>query len=490
MGLISKELVWFVPFVLAGAAGLVAVRFLLPRVWAVARHTLAEALRLKIAVFFIVLMVLGFVAATTTEGDGTVSGRIQSFLVYSTTLVGLLLALLSIFLSRSVSEELVGRQMLVLMTKPLPRWQYLTGKWLGVTLLNTLLLALTGTGIYLTVRVMAAQPPLNEYDAARLEHEVMTARHVVPFELPRDVFRRETDLLFKRNMEEGRYDGIDGFDPRAERDRLYKYVEGRWRNVPFGQYRDFRFSNVLCERDPETFIQVRYKAQANTFPPDEVLRTRWIAGDPSRGTRLQTQDRRDVRGRFHTVPFSADTVAPDGTLNVRVVNVNPFYPEEPQFDYILHFEGLRGVEVFFRVGTFEGNLLRALLIVHCKLMFLTAVALLFVTVFSFPVACLCSVTIYVLAAVRGYLKDALGFLEEGSVVTVFKTVFTGVLKVLYLVIPDFAAYNPTETLADGRNVTLAWLLLAVLYLVIIGTSAAMLIACLLFHRREVSEVSV
>ncbi len=268
-------------------------------------------------------------------------------------------------------------------------------------------------------------------------------------------------------------------------------VESRWRNVPVGDYRDFEFKDVLCDRSPGNVIQLRYKAQANIYPPDEILRTLWVAGNPDKGTEVSQLRRADVYGRFHTIPFPASVVAKDGTLRVRFVNVNPYpYPDHEQYDNMLLFEGKRGVEVLFAVGSFGGNLIRALLMILCRLMFLTAVALLFSTVFSFPVACLCSFTVYVLATIRQFLDDALDFLSGDAALEGFKAVFSGLLRVLYLMIPDFARYDSVELIADGRNVTLMWLIQANLWLVAIGTSLVMLLACLLFYRREVSEVSV
>jgi hypothetical protein len=560
---VIKELVWLVPLLVVVGGGLALVRQLLPRVWAVVRHTLAEAIRMKVAVLFFVLMLLGFWGATRTQGDGTVSGRVQSFLVYSLTSVGILLSLLSIFLSRSLSEELVHRQILMLMAKPLPRWQYLFGKWLGIVLLDAALLTLTGAGIYVTVRLyLARQTPLNVYDASRLQNEVLTARHATPFEVPRQDFDREVNRLYEWNLEEGIYDRRTELDPAKEKQLLRRYVEARWRNVPVGTYRVFEFTKVLCDRtsvplfsvdadsgvgseldsgvlpaslrrefvdhgdplseyahvsiedpgrswmiadsgqayyvaDTETelavsrgpMVQIRYKAQANRYPPDEILRTQWIAGNPEKGTKVYRQPRRDTFGRYHAIPFPADAVAEDRTLTVTCVNINP-YPGEEQFDNMLVFEGDRAVEVLFEVGSFGGNLMRLLLLTQCKLMFLTAVALLFATVFSFPVACLCSLTVYVLATIRAFLDDALGFLGAEGAVGLYKTVFPWLLKGLYLLIPNFAGYSATETLADGRNVGLAWVLQGILYLVVIGTSLSGTLACVLFHRREVSEVSV
>lgn len=466
-----------------------AVRLSLPRIWAVARQTLAEAIRMKIAVFFIVLMLLGFWGATRTQGDGSVSGRVQSFLVYSLTSLGVLLSLLSIFLSRSLSEELVHRQVLMLMAKPLPRWQYLLGKWLGVVLLDAVLLTLAGAGIHLTVtRYLARQPPLNEYDAGRLRNEVLTARYAAPFEVPRDEFKQEVDRLYAWNLEEGIYDQRAELDPQAEKELLRKYVDARWRNVPLGDTRVFEFKNILCERRADLWLQVRYKAQANAYPPDEILRTRWLAGNPEKGTRLYLEDRQDVFERYHTIPFPTDAVAEDRTLTITFQNWN--HGSTDQFPNIHAFEGDRGLEVLFKVGTFGGNLVRLLALMQCKLMFLTAVALLFATVFSFPVACLCSLTVYVLATMRGFLDDAIGFLSSEGASGLYKAVFPWLLKGLYLLIPDFASYSATEMVADGRNVTLMWVLEATLFLVVIGTTLAALLACVLFHRREVSEVSV
>ncbi|HUU84364.1 MAG TPA: ABC transporter permease [Phycisphaerae bacterium] len=456
--------------------------------WAVARQTIAEAVRMKLAIFFLVLLVLTFWAASRTEGDGTVSGRVQSFVTYSVTSAGVLLAVLSIFLSRSLSDELQQRQILMLMSKPLPRWQFLLGKWAGIVLLDAVLLAVTGLGVYLTAtQYLARQTPLNDFDAGKLRFEVLTARHASPFVLPD--FTREVNTLYARNLEEGVYDAIEDFAPLVEKDRLRKYLDGRWRNVPVGEERYFEFANVLCDRSEDSAIQIRYKAQANRYPPDEILRTQWIAGDRQKNTAIAATPRRDVIGRYHTIAFPADTVAPDHTLRVRFINVNP-YAGEPQYDNRLFFEGPRGVEVLFQVGTFGGNLVRALVMVQCKLMFLAAVALMFATLFSFPVACFCSFITYLLAGMRQFIEDALGSLEAKGAVGLARAVISVMVDALGYVVPNFARYNPVELLADGRNVTLAWALQSVVYLVAIGAGVALLIACLFFYRREVSEVSV
>ena len=72
------------------------------KIWAVARHTIAEGIRMKIALVFLALVgtvVLGL--PFSIEGDASLTGAVQSFLSYSLTATGVLLGILTIFMSRS-----------------------------------------------------------------------------------------------------------------------------------------------------------------------------------------------------------------------------------------------------------------------------------------------------------------------------------------------------------------------------------------------------
>ena len=58
------------------------------------------------------------------------------------------------------------------------------------------------------------------------------------------------------------------------------------------------------------------------------------------------------------------------------------------------------------------------------------------------------------------------------------------------VIPDFSRYDAVESFVNGRNVSLFWVLQGFTELALLKTMILLLIAMLLFHRREVAEVSV
>lgn len=466
------------------------------KIWAVARHTVAEGVRMKIALVFLVLIgliVLGL--PFSIQGDSSLTGAVQTFMSYALSASGLLLGLLTIFMSRSLADELVQHQVYLIVTKPLPRWQYILGKWLGITALNVAFLTCVGFTIYGMVHyIRATHPPIDDqFDAAELNDEVLVARQAVRSTLPD--FRQPAEQEFQRNLEQGLYDNVPDFDPRAEQDRLAKKYEARWRVVGPLETRVFQFKRVLCDRSPDTTLQIRYKTQVSDYPPDEIFRAVWRIGNPLKGTPVYVRPVRHVVGRYHTVRFPADAVADDHTLTVYFFNENPF-ENEPQYRNVIEFRKSDEVELLFVVGSFGGNLLRLLTLMLCKLMFLAAVAVLMVTVFSFSVACLASFTIYVLAGMRAFITESLQFSTNeylnmfSSAKEFFVRILMHVYQMMHWIIPDFARYDAVEVFVNGRNVSLVWVLQGLFWLVLVKTVIVLGLAMLAFQRREVAEVSV
>ena len=116
----------------------------------VARTLVDEAIRMKLALIFVVgLVLLVPFLPFTLAGETRLQYRVESFLTYSLMLVTVLLSVMTILLAcRTVSTELSERQAFLTLTKPVGRVSYLAGKWLGLMGLNLLLTAVAGVGIY------------------------------------------------------------------------------------------------------------------------------------------------------------------------------------------------------------------------------------------------------------------------------------------------------------------------------------------------------
>ncbi len=150
-------------------------------IWAVTRHTFAHCLRMKVAVAFIIMLAIVLtVMPIVAEGDGTLAGRIRTFLEYGTALTSLLLSIVTVFLSIFVvTSDIDHRRIFIVASKPIPRWQYVLGRWAGVVVFDVVLLACSGAVIYGFAQYLRGQPALNPSDRRAVETEVFTARNRV-----------------------------------------------------------------------------------------------------------------------------------------------------------------------------------------------------------------------------------------------------------------------------------------------------------------------
>lgn len=177
------------------------------RLWAVVRHTLAQCLRMKIALAFIVL--LGgalLVIPLTMREEATLANRLRVFLQYSASATALLLALVTLLLSVAVvTSDIRGKQIFTVVTKPLARWQYLLGRWAGVVLLSGILLAVATGIIYAVMQHLRGQKELSANDRRVVETEIFTARNQVgprPTDVTEAVQKRLTDLKNQGNYQD------------------------------------------------------------------------------------------------------------------------------------------------------------------------------------------------------------------------------------------------------------------------------------------------
>ena len=119
-------------------------------IWAIAVNTLKQALRMKVALAFIILLLILLpLMGITLTGDGTAKGRLQVFVSYSLSLTSLLLCLLTILVSvYSLTSDIKDKQIFTVLTKPVRRCQLILGKLLGVILIDGILLFIFSSVVY------------------------------------------------------------------------------------------------------------------------------------------------------------------------------------------------------------------------------------------------------------------------------------------------------------------------------------------------------
>ena len=445
-------------------------------IWAVATNTIKQALRMKIAAVFIVLLIVLLpVMGLSMTGDGTLMGRLQTFVSYSLSLTNLLLCLLTIIVTiYTLTSDIKQRQIYSVITKPIRRYQLLFGKLLGVVLLNTALLALFSAIIY---AITIYTPKFSDVDQAELiqvENEFFTARDaLVPPEV--DVTKEVLDIYEKLER-----DGQLPTDvPRSkliagltQRKQLEK------RAAVVGQQLVWEFHNVKV-LDPNEILFIRYKYDVSINPPDEQIYSQWDVGDirQFRDEEVQYFPRKDPIRTFRELEFRADLIADDGYLAIRFLNV-------PLNDTPVMFPP-DGLEILYKADTFTANFIRVVILILFRLIFLASLSLLASTFLSFPVAILLSLCILVTAIFSSFCLESFDYLGGNLSWVYYYTV-----RPIILLLPQFDKFSPARYLVPAR--LLSWPLLAKVagLMICIKSLLLLLLALLIFSFREIAKIII
>ncbi len=502
------------------------------RLWAVARETFLECLRTRIVLLF--LMLLGtcvILMAMFMEGDGTLKGRIQTFLSYSGSAAQLLLGLVTVFLATSVITRDVQRKYIFLVaSKPLSRWQYIVGRWAGLVMLDALLLAVSFGAIYGFAQYLRAQPtrdelrraagllPANWLDRDRLavESEVFTARlrfKPRPIDIKPLVDQRMNELdqqkgmdnlikdrlargLRVRNVNEHRpqeqpsQQEIDeAFADPATRQRVRaaiagdvtKEIDSAVTFVRVGDKLDFVFENVPTPSYDEP-LYLTYKLHPRKTPENRTFHSSWVVYDKDAGPRpLYPQS--DSTESVNTVLVPPDAVR-HNQVSLWYLNADLDVNTPVKFE-------MDEVTLLIRSGSFEGNIARAAAIVLLRMMFLAGIGFLFGAFLSFPVACLTCLLVLAVGFMNGFIQEATNFeMAYNSVVTPTLFVSHYLAAGLCAIVPDFGRNSPVDCLVDGEIMPGSAVLRELGLGLGLRTWAALALGCVIFYRRELARVQV
>lgn len=491
-------------------------------IWAVARVTVREARRQKAAIALVLLLgVLLPALGLSVKGDATLPGRAQMFLDWSLRSSRLILGFLTVFVAcGTLAWELKYRQVYITLVKPIPRWQFLVGKWVGVCLLNVGLLACIGLvvegftwnfrgrpGLALAgglhwnddavpLKGLTDQQRQNEKrDREILLREVLVARVSLKPVPPIQEMMDEVDRIIEQRKDEGKMPAGQGL--REFRDDLLATKLRDYATVPPLGDRAFKFTGLSTARRSSGFIQIRYCIEPGQSTPNEMMSYAWLIGVP-RKTEVRQYNRLNEPVRtVHTLRVPASLISEDGELEVHFVNVSPENPEGT-FPASAIFSGDKGLEVLYPVDDFESNLARALLMIGLQMFFLAALGLCAASFLTFPTACLLCLLVFFAGSGVGYLLESISWTmkDDAAVLAHSVTKVTRPLVVLFLnVIPDFSLYAPSDALVDGQVVAWNWnidpsLGRALVYMGVLRTGLVVLAGCFILKRREVAQVIV
>ena len=450
------------------------------KVWAVAVNTVKQALRLKVAAAFVVLLVVLLVVMSwTVTGDGTLRGQLQTFVSYGISLTNILLSTLTIIVSvYTLCSDFAQRQVYTVLTKPIRRYQLIAGKFLGVLILDAMLLVFFGGVIYAVAIGMPYIKGSSEEEIGVVKNEFYTAR--------RGLVREEFDVSAEVERE---YDRLrrtgqlpQGVSERKIREDLTEIRQRQKLSASVGEAVSWHFDNV-APFDPNEELYVKFKYDVSVNPPDLQVYSRWVIGggrefEEGSDDKIYIIDRKDIIRTNREFRVPVDALTEDGHLSVRFLNI-------PLNDTVVMFPPQDGFEVLYKAGTFTGNFVRGLMLIFFRLVFLICLGLAAGSFLSFPVAVLFCFAIFFTSILSGFVLESIQFLEGEA-----GAAYNYTIKPLIHFLPRFDRFNPSEFLVSASYISWSLVGEAVGIMVFVKSGILLLISMVIFGTREIARVII
>jgi hypothetical protein len=453
------------------------------KIWAVARNTLAGALRMKIAAVVIVLLAaLLPMMSLVMGGDGTLLGKLQTFSSYSLSLVGVMLGVLTITVSAfTLSDEIRRKQIFLTVTKPIARWQLLLGKFLGVIILDVVLLIIFAALVYGLTCLIPYIARATPQERLIAQNEFFTAREGLKIQVDMDRLNKRVQERYLQLEKEHRLpESMTRMDVLSQ---LVNEERTREQSINPGESRQWDFHGVRPSSDPNTMIFVRFKYDAAVTSPDGKVYGLWSVGD------LSSYAQQSLTTPVYNISWSAPVrivqeyavpagaVTSQGDLSVGFLN-------SPELNVSTIMVG--ELEVLYKVSSFTDNYCRALLLLLIRLVFLAALGITLTTWLSFPVAMLGCVTVFAIGTMNGFVVESIEGLGFG-----IGMIYQFTIHPLLMLLPRFDGdLSPTQYIITGRVIQWLFLLKAAGQTIGIKSLLLMLLGMFVFRSREVAKAAV
>lgn len=446
-------------------------------VLAIARNVLAEAIRMKVSLIFIAMLIIMLaVLPMVLNGEQPLRFRVQAFLQYANQFAFWITALLVLFFgAATVAFEQRDKIIWQTMTKPVSAAKYVLGKWLGVATLAAILVLVSSAGVFMFTEYLRGQPAGGEVrayeprdasllmteDRQLLETRILTARKPVipnlPFHPSDPEFDKAVEMRIEGIQRLGEFNPTPA-DRARFRDEAVREAVAEFRSIDPNteRYQEFEFSGLEDAKRRAVPLTLRYKINAEGNRPDIFYALTFIFED---GTPV-FRDRTGL-GFSHTITIAPEMINDRGIIRFRLYNGLLSVNNQGSIEFQGNTNTITipsdGLEISYQVGSFQANFLRVQAVQWVKLAFLAMLAVCAATFVSFPVACLVAIGTFFIAESSGWVTNALPGWGTTDTQGNFQFYRWAIYHFAETVSGVFRVYNdlsPAERLADGR--LLSW----------------------------------
>lgn len=332
---------------------------------AIAAKTIRSSLRSHVVhvVLGVLLLAITLLPLTISD-DGTARGHIQVSLTYTLGVVGFLLAIVSLWLGCvNMADDIDGHQIHMVAVKPVPRPMVWVGKWLGIVVLQGVLLAIAGALILGLMQWRVRTAEFSEVEMVRLKKEVLVGRRVFRPEQA-DISRLAKQEL-KRRVETGATIP-EPMTPDAILDAVRRQIKAQLMEVPVGAVKIWRFRD-LPAMPPNSYVNLRYRLYLNSAKSRDQRLTHgaWMMIDEKEKRMLPLTAHNGMGARFQEIALPTQLFVKD----------KPFvlgYANQDHGGKSVIFQHEDGPSLLIEASGFWQNYARVLLLIFVQIMFFSA----------------------------------------------------------------------------------------------------------------------
>lgn len=457
------------------------------RLVAMALLTVKAAFRYKLVVVLTTLLLLAVAGLPLViKHDGTARGFTQILLTYTLGSMTALLGFATLWvacgtLARDV-EECVMQTVAV---KPIPRWQIWFGKWLGIMLVNAMLMSAAGATVYGLVLWRSKQ--LKPAEQETLHKQVLVGRGSLkePLQDLWPTVELNYPTVIRENQE------LAKMDPAEVKKALHQRLRAEEQVVRPNFRRRWMFNLAelgLLDQLRDKPLRLRVKFHSSQPTVDDVWTCVWLVGPPEDEKIIPKRyEMRVQAGSFHEFDVAPNLFDNKGVLTIEYWNYN---------DRAMLFPLEDGLEVLYPECGFGLNFTRGLAIIFLWMGLLAAIGLAAGSYLTFPVAAFASLSVLIVglssSVMAEVIKDKTIYqtAHEGEIQAQIKRpldrvmvpVFTG----LYHVIRLAQDFSPVDSLSTGRSISWMQLLRAFGQVGVLMTGIFAVTGVWLFYRRELA----
>ncbi len=475
----------------------------------VAGSVLLEATRTRLSLAFIsILLILLPLIPIWLDPASPLRHRVQTMISRSLGTTFAIAACLTVVLAcATVAFEIRDRQIWQVVSKPVGRFRYLLGKWVGILALNACILCVAGCGVFIFLQYQRAQPVAagieGELDRLAVEEEVLTARRsaspAMELLTPEQLDAR-VEARIDADPDLRGHEDIELALRRKIRVEMQQQFIAQQRSIPpmrGGEtfQRTYEFPGLAAAKKIGAPIALRSQFHILSSSDHETYRVGLIFNDDPATRQVLTY----VPTMTHVTLVPASLINDEGTLLVSIFNLYEPPPGKEGRGAVSFDPGK--LQVLYRVGDFEGNFLRALIMLWIKLAFLAALGLAAATFLSFPVACLASFTVFAAGTLAPWLSESLqlyvppaaGSVDWGNTGMViqwaFENVIRGIATALVFVLDGFGQFQPTQRLVQGMDIPWAAVVRGALVIGVLWSSITLFVGGSVLRRRQLAIYS-